>query len=55
MLYGWIQLKRVSMRIQIRCLKQSTDVDYHVAKWFHDTHMQLVEVVQNYIKKQEGK
>ena len=23
MLYGWIQLKRVSMRIQIRCLKQS--------------------------------
>ena len=32
-----------------------TDVDYHVAKWFDDTHMQLVEVVQNYIKKQEGK
>lgn len=25
--------------------------DYHVAKWFDDTHVQLVEVVKNYMKK----
>ena len=25
--------------------------DYHVSKWFDDTHVQLVEVVKNYIEK----
>ena len=27
--------------------------DYHVAEWFNDTHIQLVEVVKNYIQKQQ--
>lgn len=26
-------------------------VDYHVAEWFHDTHAQLVEVVQSWMRK----
>ena len=28
------------------------DVDYHVAKWFEDTHVQLVPVVERFMKKQ---
>ena len=28
------------------------DVDYHVAKWFDDTHVQLVPVVERFMKKQ---
>ena len=27
--------------------------DYHVAEWFNDTHIQLVEVVKNYMQKQQ--
>jgi len=27
--------------------------DYHVAEWFKDTHIQLVEVVKNYMQKQQ--
>ena len=26
--------------------------DYHVSEWFSDTHIQLVEVVKNYMQKQ---
>ena len=29
--------------------------DYHVSQWFDDTHSQLVKVVQNYMRKQQGK
>ena len=29
--------------------------DYHVAKWFNDTPLQLMEVVQNYQLKKAGK
>jgi adenylylsulfate kinase len=31
-----------------------TDVNYHVAEWFHDTHAQLLEVVQNYMRMKQG-
>ena len=30
-----------------------TDVNYHVADWFNDTHAQLVKVVTNYMKRQD--
>lgn len=30
---------------------KKTDVDYHVAQWFDDTHAQLAEVVKNWTKK----
>tara|TARA_B100000085_G_C18541341_1_gene512069 strand:- start:1170 stop:1613 length:444 start_codon:yes stop_codon:yes gene_type:complete len=29
--------------------------DYHIAKWFDDTHAELVKVVNNYILAQQGK
>lgn len=29
--------------------------DYHVAQWFEDTHAQLVQVVQNYMRRKDGK
>ena len=32
--------------------KQKTDVDYHVAEWFNDTHVQLIPVVERFMKKQ---
>ena len=28
------------------------DIDYHVAKWFEDTHTQLVPIIERYMKKQ---
>ena len=28
------------------------DVDYHVAEWFNDTHVQLVPIIERYMKKQ---
>ena len=31
---------------------KKSDVDYHVAKWFDDTHVQLVPVVERFMKKQ---
>ena len=31
------------------------NVDYHVAKWFNNTHEQLLNVVQNYMLIKEGK
>jgi hypothetical protein len=26
-------------------------VDYHVAKWFNDTHVELMEVVSNFMER----
>tara|TARA_B100000123_G_scaffold272193_1_gene253966 strand:+ start:1138 stop:1614 length:477 start_codon:yes stop_codon:yes gene_type:complete len=31
---------------------KKADIDYHVAKWFDDTHTQLVPVVERFMKKQ---
>ena len=31
--------------------KHKTDVDYHVAQWFDDTHAQLAEVVKRWMEK----
>ena len=28
------------------------DIDYHVAEWFDDTHVQLVPIIERYMKKQ---
>ena len=30
---------------------KKTDVDYHVAQWFDDTHAQLAEVIKDWTKK----
>lgn len=30
------------------------EVDYHVAKWFDDTHTQLVPIIERYMKKQQS-
>ena len=35
--------------------EQPDRVDYHVSKWFDDTHNQLVKVVNNYILKKQDK
>ena len=35
--------------------EKPTHCDYHVSKWFDDTHQQLVKVINNYIRKQQGK
>mgnify|MGYP002623063389 CR=1 FL=1 len=35
--------------------EKPTKYDYHVAKWFEDTHAQLVQVVQNYMRRKDGK
>jgi adenylylsulfate kinase len=32
-----------------RMFEKPMHVNYHVAKWFNDTHAQLLEVVQNYM------
>tara|TARA_B100000683_G_C12275558_1_gene467660 strand:+ start:197 stop:625 length:429 start_codon:yes stop_codon:yes gene_type:complete len=34
-----------------RMFEKPTDVNYHVAEWFNDTHAQLLEVVQNYMER----
>tara|TARA_B100002019_G_scaffold291696_1_gene312624 strand:+ start:4662 stop:5153 length:492 start_codon:yes stop_codon:yes gene_type:complete len=31
---------------------KKVDVDYHVAEWFNDTHVQLVPIIERYMKKQ---
>ena len=31
--------------------EKPTEVDYHVAKWFNDTHAQLGAVIQNYMER----
>ena len=38
-----------------KMFEQPPECDYHVAKWFEDTHAQLVKVVQNYMRKKDGK
>jgi len=34
-----------------RIFEQPPECDYHVSKWFEDTHEQLVEVVKGYMKR----
>ena len=34
-----------------RMFEKPTNVNYHVAEWFNDTHAQLLEVVQNYMER----
>lgn len=34
--------------------EKPTNYDYHVSKWFTDTHQQLTKVVNNYILAQKG-
>ena len=34
-----------------RMFEQPPECDYHVSKWFEDTHEQLVEVVKGYMKR----
>jgi len=36
-----------------RMFEKPTNVNYHVAEWFNDTHAQLLEVVQNYMQRKE--
>jgi len=31
---------------------KKVDVDYHVAEWFNDTHVQLVPIIERFMKKQ---
>ena len=35
-----------------KMFEQPPQCDYHVAKWFEDTHVQLLEVVKSYMEKQ---
>ena len=35
-----------------RMFEKPTDVNYHVAEWFNDTHVQLIPVVERFMKKQ---
>ena len=35
-----------------RMFEKPTNVNYHVAEWFNDTHAQLLEVVQNYMERE---
>ena len=37
-----------------RMFEKPTDVNYHVAEWFNDTHAQLLEVVQNYMERDDN-
>jgi adenylylsulfate kinase len=34
-----------------KMFEQPPECDYHVSKWFEDTHEQLVEVVKGYMKR----
>jgi ClpP class serine protease len=36
-----------------KMFEKPTDVNYHVNRWFDDTHAQLVKVVTNYMKRQD--
>ena len=38
-----------------KIFEQPPECDYHVAQWFEDTHAQLVQVVQNYMRRKDGK
>ena len=37
-----------------RMFEKPTNVNYHVAEWFSDTHAQLLEVLQNYIERDKN-
>ena len=37
-----------------RMFEKPTDVNYHVAEWFNDTQAQLLEVVQNYMERDDN-
>ena len=54
LLYGWTLSKKEDTKIQTKCLKSPDRYkrDYHVAKWFDDTHVQLVPIVERFMKKQ---
>jgi ClpP class serine protease len=36
-----------------KMFEEPAKFDYHVNKWFDDTHQQLVSVVRNYMRKQD--
>ena len=38
-----------------KMFEQPLECNYHIAKWFDDTHAQLVKVVKNYMLREEGK
>ena len=38
-----------------RMFQKPSNVNYHVSKWFHNTHEQLLQVVNNYMLMKEGK
>lgn len=38
-----------------KLFEKPSNVDYHVSQWFDDTHAQLVQIVQNYMLRKEGK
>ena len=37
-----------------KMFEQPPECDYHVAKWFEDTHVQLLEVVKSYMDRKNG-
>jgi len=37
-----------------KMFEQPPHCDYHVAKWFEDTHVQLLEVVKSYMDRKNG-
>lgn len=34
-----------------KMFEKPTDVDYHVANWFEDTHAQLLPIIKNYMER----
>ena len=34
-----------------KMFEKPTDVDYHVANWFDDTHAQLLPIIKNYMER----
>ena len=38
-----------------RMFQKPSNVNYHVSAWFHNTHEQLLQVVNNYMLMKEGK
>ena len=37
-----------------KMFEQPPECDYHVAKWFEDTHVQLLEVVKSYMERNKN-
>ena len=52
--YGWIQLIKGATTDTNEMFEKPEAVNYHVAKWFDDTHAQLADVVSNYMRKKEN-